>query len=179
MAKKEKKPQTTKQIQAKNRLFQILCYVGMAVGVMTPAAIYGSINYEEWFVQNPEGYKIGIGAGIGLAVTAFAIFLIAYKKEKNLKVTDMWISMIVCFAAIGLALKLVGKVITEVGDVVLFTAIGLCVAFGFDIASWKFQREANAYKEARKKVKSESIEDKARREVEQEEKAKEQERPVE
>lgn len=174
---KEKKPLTTKQIQAKNRLFQILCYVGMGVGVITPAAIYGTINYDEWFVQNPEGYRVGIGAGIGLAVTAFAIFLVARKKEKNLKVTDMWISLIVCFAAIGLALKLVGAVITEVGDVVLWTALGLCVAFGFDMASIRFQREADAYKNAWKKVKSESIEEKAKKEVEEELK-KQEDRPI-
>lgn len=179
MSKKQKKPLTTKQTQAKNRLFQILCYLGMGVGVVTPAAIYGSVNYDEWFVQNPEGYKIGIGAGIAMAVTAFAIFLITYKKEKNLKMTDMWISLIVCVAAIGLALKLVGNIINEIGDVVLWTALGLCAAFGFDVASWKFQKEADAYRDARKKVKSESIEEKAKREVEQEEKAKEQERPVE
>ena len=177
MAKKEKKPLTTKQIQAKNRVYQILCYVGMGVGVVTPAAIYGAVNYDEWFVQNPEGYKIGIGAGIAMAVTAFAIFLITYKKEKNLKMTDMWISLIVCVAAIGLSLKLVGKIITEIGDVVLFTALGLCAAFGFDVASWKFQKIADAYRDARKKAKSENIDEKARREVDEELK-KQEERPI-
>lgn len=177
MAKKEKKPLSTKQTQAKNRIYQILCYLGMGVGVITPAAIYGTVNYDEWFAQNPEGYKIGIGAGIAMAVTAFAIFLITYKKEKNLKMTDMWISLIVCVAAIGLALKLVGNIINEIGDIVLFTALGLCAAFGFDVASWKFQKEADAYRDARKKVKSESIEDKAKREVEEELK-KQEERPI-
>lgn len=168
MAKKDKKKLTTKQEQAKHRAQEILCYIGMGLGVITPALIYGGINFDEWFVQNPEGYKIGIGAGIGLAVTAVAIFFISQRKEKNLKVTDGWITFIICWFAIGFALKLFGDIITEIANVVLWTGAGLCVAFGLDLTSKSEKRKADAYKTARAKVEQETIEEKAKREVEEE-----------
>ena len=173
MSKKPKKQLTTKQKQARYRAGQIGCYFGMGLSVATPSLIYGVVNFDEWFVKNPEGYKIGIGAAIGFVVTGIIMFFMTQKKEKELKVTEGWITFIACALAIGFTLKMLGDILYEIANVVLWSCLGIAGAVGFDIASKKLKRNADAFKAARATVKQESIEDQARREVEEE-----QERPV-
>ena len=179
MSKNPKKELTTKQKQIRYRVGQYGCYAGMGLSVMTPSLIMGAINFEEWFATNNDGYKIGIGATIGLVVTAIAMVLVTQKAEKRIKVTDMWITLICCWFAVFFALKMLGDIILQVADIGLWTGLGLCSAFGFYLFSTVNERNANSYKNARAKVKEETIEEKAKREVENEERKKQEDRPVE
>jgi uncharacterized OsmC-like protein len=60
----------------------------------------------------------------------------------------------------------------------MWTGLGLCSAFGLDMVAKQMKKKADAYKDARAKVKEETIEQQARKEVEEEQKTQE-ERPVE
>lgn len=170
----EKKPLTTKQTQMKYRALQYTAVGGMFASIITPFVILGIIHADEWFVQNDGGWKIGLGATLGLAVVGIAIFLVTKKKEQESKVTNGWITLIVMWFAIAFMTKLFANIYEEIFGIMMWTGLGLCSAFGLDIIARKNKETADAYKEARAELKQETIKEKAKREVE-----KEQERPVE
>lgn len=170
--KKEKKQLTTKQQQTKYRALQYTAIGGMFGSIITPFVILGAIHFDEWFRDNPSNWKIGLGAALGLAVVGIAIFLVTKKKEQESKVTDGWITFIVCWFAVAFIAKLLSSIYEEIFGIMMWTGLGLCGAFGLDLVSKKEKEKADAYKEARKDVQQESIRDKAKREVEAEEEEK-------
>lgn len=177
MAEKQKKPLTTKQKQTRYRVLQYASIGGIFASIFTPFIILGAINFEDWFVAN-EGWRIGLGGTLGLAVAGIAAAMVTFKKEKESKVTDGWITFIVCWFAVGFTFRLLEEIYHQIFTIMMWTGLGLCVAFGFNIFSNVEKKNADAYKEARKKIKQESIEEQARREV-QKELEEEEDRPVE
>lgn len=169
-----KKPLTTKQKQTKYRALQYTAVGGEFACILTPFIILGIVNADEWFVNNQEGWKIGLGATLGLAVVGLAMFLVTYKKEKESKVTEGWITMLVMWFAVAFVFKLLSSIYEEIFTIMMWTGLGLATAFGLDIVSKQQKRKADAYKEARKKVQQETLEEQIKKEVEAE-----QERPVE
>lgn len=165
---KEKKELTTKQKQIKHRALQYTAVGGMFASIITPFVVLGIIHFDEWFKTNPDGWKIGLGATLGLAVAGIAIFLVTQKKEKESKVTNGWITIIVMWAAVAFCFKLLSDIYEEIFAIMMWTLLGLCGAFGLDIVSKKEKEQADAYKEARKSIRQESIEEQAKREVEEE-----------
>lgn len=176
MAKKEKKPLTTKQQQTKHRALQYTAIGGMFGSILTPFIILGAINFEDWF-KSDGGWKIGLGATLGMAVVGIAIFLVTKKKEKESKVTDGWITFIVCWFAVAFIAKLFESIYSQIFEIMMWTGLGICGAFGLDLVSKDQKRKADAYKTARAKVQEESIEEKAKKEVEEELK-KQEDRPI-
>ena len=174
MEKKEKKPLTTKQKQTKHRALQYTAIGGMFGSILTPFIILGAINFQDWFMAD-SGWKIGLGATLSMAVVGIAIFLVTKKKEKESKVTDGWITFIVCWFAVAFIVKLVESIYSQVFEIMMWTGLGICGAFGLDLVSKDQRRKADAYKVARAKVKEDSIEEQAKKEVEKEQ----EERPVE
>lgn len=168
MAKKEKKKLTTKQKQTKYRALQYTALGGMFASVLTPFIIMGSIHFDEWF-KSEGGWKIGLGATLGLAVVGVALALVVFKKEKESKVTDGWITFIVIWFALAFIVKCFEEIYKQVFEIMMWTGLGLVAAFGCDIFSMQEKKKADAYKEARKKVQEESIEEQAKKEVEEEE----------
>lgn len=175
--KKPKKELTTKQKQNKYRALQYTAIGGMFGSILTPFIVLGIVNYEDWF-KTSEGWKVGLGGTLALAVVGFAFFLVTRKKEKESKVTDGWITLIVMWFAIAFIFKLLSSIYYDIFTIMMWTGLGLAGAFGLDIVSKKEKEKADAYKEARKKAKQESIEEKAKREVDEELK-KEESRPYE
>lgn len=175
MSKKEKKQLTTKQLQSKYRALQYTAIGGMFASILTPFIIIGIVNFEDWF-KSDGGWKIGLGATLGLAVMGIAIFLVTKKKETESKVTDGWITLLVIWFAVAFIFKLVAEIYDAIFGIMMWTGLGLCSAFGLDMVAKVNKNKADAYKEARSSVKQESIKEKAKREVEAEQK---QERPVE
>ena len=167
MVKKPKK-RTTKQELALHRALQYLSFGSVFGAILTPFIILGIVNFDEWFINNTEGWKVGMGAIIGMAVVGFALFLVMAKKEKEIKVTNGWITFLVIWFAIALVTWLIKSIIEEIFWVMLFTGLGLAAAFGFDIWSREEKKQADAYQKARADIKQETIEEQARREVQEE-----------
>ena len=166
--KKEKKKLTTKQKQLRYRSLQYTAVGGMFVSILTPFIALGIANFDDWFVNNSNGWKIGLGATLGMAVAGIAVFLVTAKKEKESKVTDGWITLLVMWFAVAFVFFLLSSIYEQIFEIMMWTGLGLAGAFGLDIVSKKMKKNADAYKEARAKVKEESIEEQAKKEVEEE-----------
>ena len=163
-----KKPLTTKQKQYRYRGLQYTAIGGMFVSILTPFIIIGAINFNDWFIQNEEGYKVGIGATLALAVMGIAIALVTMKKEKESKLTNGWITLLVFWFAIALICKLLSSIYDEIFSLMMWCGLGLAAAFGLDIVSKNLKEKADAYKEARADATKETIKEKAKKEVEEE-----------
>lgn len=176
MAKmKEKKPLTTKQKQTRHRAAEVGLFAGMGVSVVTPTIIMGCLNFQEWF-GNSQGWRVGLGGTLAMAVLAFAIAIVTIKKEKELNLTNGWIIILVLVAALAAIVKLLENIYHEIFTLMVWTLAGLVGAFVCDTEAMKQKEKADAYKNARKKAKQESIEEKAKKEVEEEERAAEEKR---
>ena len=172
MPKKEKKPLTTKQTQYKHRALEYASFAGMGVSVATPTIIMSVVNQKEWFLQG-DGWRVGLGAALGMAVVAFAIVIVSIKKKKeNNTALGGWITIMIIWAAFAAIIKLLEKIYHELFELMMWTLLGLAFACGFDLLGLQDKEVADAYKSARKNTNQESIEEKAMKEVEEEEKAK-------
>lgn len=158
---------TTKQKQIKYRALQYTAIGGMGVSIITPFIVLGIVNFEEWF-KTSDGYKVGLGATLALAVMGIAILLVTKKKEKESTLTNGWITLMVFWFAVAFIFKLLSSIYDEIFGIMMWTGLGLAAAFGLDIVSKEEKKKADAYKNARAKVKEDSIEEEARKEVEEE-----------
>ena len=79
---KEKKPLTIKEQKKKKykTYSRLLFAVNMCHGITLWH--YGNSNREEWFVLNPEPWRIGLGGTLGLILMGLAMFLITKRKKK-------------------------------------------------------------------------------------------------
>lgn len=151
----EKKPLTVKQKQTKYRALQYLTFGSEFLSILTPFVAMGIVNHEEWFYQE-DGWKIGLGGSLALALMGIAVFLVTKKKEDN-KATNGYISLIVGWFAVAFIFMLLADIMAQMHLIMLFGGIGLCGAFGLDIASKDFKAKADAYKDTIKKAKQNVI----------------------
>lgn len=161
---KQKKPLTAKQQQNRYKMLQYGSYGGMFISIITPFITMAIVNYKDWFVYSEEGWKIGLGGGLGLALMGIAVFLVTKNKEKEVKNTDGFIALIVGWFAAAFIFYLLSAILNEIFVIMLFGGIGLCGAFGFNIFANHEKKKAEQIKIAREKVKQEKIEDAVRKE---------------
>ena len=152
----EKKPLTATQKKNKYRTLQYVTFGSEFLSIITPFIAMGIVNHEEWFYQE-DGWKIGLGGSLALALMGIAVFLVTKKKEENSKVTNGYISLIVGWFAVAFIFMLLADIMSQMSMIMLFGGIGLCGAFGLDIASKDFKAKADAYKEVIKKAKQNVI----------------------
>ena len=148
----EKKPLTATQKKNKYRALQYVTFGSEFLSIITPFIAMGIVNHEEWFYQE-DGWKIGLGGSLALALMGIAVFLVTKKKEENSKLTNGYISLIVGWFAVAFIFMLLADIMSQMSMIMLFGGIGLCGAFGLDIASKDFKAKADAYKEVIKKAK--------------------------
>lgn len=147
----EKKPLTAKQKQTKYRALQYVTFGSEFLSIITPFIALGIVNHEEWF-YNEDGWKIGLGGSLALALMGIAVFLATKKKEDN-KATNGYIALIVGWFAVAFIFVLLADIMSQISTIMFFGGIGLCGAFGLDIASKDFKAKADTYKDAIKEAK--------------------------
>ena len=152
----EKKPLTATQKKNKYRALQYVTFGSEFLSIITPFIAMGIVNHEEWFYQE-DGWKIGLGGSLALALMGIAVFLVTKKKEENSKLTNGYVSLIVGWFAVAFIFMLLADIMSQMSMIMLFGGIGLCGAFGLDIASKDFKAKADAYKEVIKKAKQNVI----------------------
>ena len=152
----EKKPLTATQKKNKYRALQYVTFGSEFLSIITPFIAMGIVNHEEWFYQE-DGWKIGLGGSLALALMGIAVFLVSKKKEENNKITNGYISLIVGWFAVAFIFMLLADIMSQMSMIMLFGGIGLCGAFGLDIASKDFKAKADAYKDVIKKAKQNVI----------------------
>ena len=142
-----KKQLTIKQKKNKYRALQWLAFGGEFLAVSSPYIAMGAVNYNDWFVYNPEGWKIGLGGSIAISLMGIVIAIIAFKKE-NEKFTDGYIALILTWLVVATCLHLLADIIYQISTIMYYGAIGLAGAFGLDLTSKTMQKKANSYLEA-------------------------------
>ena len=139
---KEKKPLTIKQQAKKKKNISRLLFAGEFVAIPTPFIIMGGVNFNEWFINNPEGWRIGLGGGIGIALMSFVALMVALKKE-NKDLTGGYLAIIFGYYMLGFIAMLLAEILTQIYQIIFITGTGLIGAMGLDIASKKQKAEAD------------------------------------
>lgn len=152
----EKKPLTATQKKNKYRALQYLTFGSEFLSIVIPFVTMGIVNHEEWFYQE-DGWKIGLGGSLALALMGIAVFLVTKKKEENSKLANGYISLIVGWFAVAFIFMLLADIMSQMSMIMFFGGIGLCGAFGLDLLSKDFKAKADAYKEVIKKAKQNVI----------------------
>ena len=143
----KKKQLTIKQQKNKLRTIQYSTFVAQFGSVVAPYGVLAAINWDKWFISNPEGWKVGVGGSIALVVVGVATFLVARGKE-NKELTDGYVSLILGWLLMAFALKLIGQVILEISDIMFIGATGLIGAFGLNLESKHAKKQADGKKKA-------------------------------
>ena len=156
-----KKVLTTTQKKNRYRALQYGTFIGEFVSILTPFIVLGCVNAKEWF-YNEEGWKVGLGGTLALALMGIAIFMVTKNKEDKDK-TDGYITLIVGWFAVMFVFMLLADIMQQITTIMFFGGLGLLGAFGLDLTSKNFKAKADLYKETiqkgKQKVLQEQVED--------------------
>lgn len=171
MSEKEKKELTTKQKKFKYRVVEYSTFSAEFISIITPFIVMGIINKDTWFIENPNGWKIGLGGAIAIAVMSIAVLLSTKMKSESGKING-YVPLVVGFIATAGILTLLADIITQIANIMWFASIGLAGAFGLDIVSTEYGRRADKLKERIQKANDILDDEIALEEVKQEREAK-------
>lgn len=158
-----KKQLTAKQKQTKYRVLQYTTFASEFLAIFTPFVVMGCVNAQEWF-YNEEGWKVGLGGTLALALMGIAVFLVTKKKEDD-KITGGYITLIVGWFAVAFIFMLLADIMSQITTIMMFGGLGLLTAFGLDIASKDFKLKADKYKETIQKAKQEVLKEEVESEL--------------
>ena len=161
--KNKNKTLTTTQKKNKYRVLQYTTFGAEFLSIMIPFIVLGAVNYEEWFTVE-GGWKVGLGGALALALLGIAVFLVGKKKEDN-TLTNGYIALILGWFMVAFIFVLLANIMDQIATIMFFGGIGLCGAFGLDIGSQHFKKEADSYKEAIEKAKVETIKETYKEEI--------------
>lgn len=148
---------TAKQMQTKYRALQYSTFVGEFVAIITPFIIMGAVNADEWF-KSDEGWKVGLGGALALALMGVAVFLVTRQKE-DAKITNGFITLIVGWFLVAFIFLMLASIMEQITTIMFFGGLGLLAAFGLDIASKSFKEKALLYKTTIQKAKEKKLEE--------------------
>ena len=163
MEKKPKKEKTVKQTRNKYRAIQYTLFGSQFLAILAPYITLGAINYEEYFVTE-DGWKVGLGASLALALLGIAVWLVTKKKEDKTK-TDGYISLCLGWFAVAFIFYLLGSIINDIAMIMFCGGVGLVGALGLNYSSNVFKQKANTYTEVMKEVGLEDLKNKVREEA--------------
>ena len=167
----EKKELTIKQKYRKYRTIQYSLVGGEYVSTLLPYGIMAIVNREEWFVMNPEPWKVGLGGAIGMVLLALAMFLIT-KKRDNEKLTNGMIALLIGWYAITFVFFLLAQINMEIYKIMAYGGFGLVGALGLDIGSKNFEKKADSMKQAMTNAQTNLDTEQATKEILEQEKKK-------
>ena len=168
---KEKKELTIKQQKRRYTTYKYLLIGGEYVATLLPYGIMAIVNREEWFVLNPEPWKVGLGGSIGMVLLALAMFLIT-KKRDNEKLTNGMIALLIGWYAVAFVFFLLAQINMEIYKIMFYGGLGLCAALGLDIGSKYFDKKATTLDTAMKQAETNIQTEQATKEILEQEKKK-------
>ena len=164
MAKKVKKELTANQKQRRYRLLEKVSFGGEFVSIATPYVVMGAINFDEWF-KTSEGWKVGLGGSLALALMAIAVLSINKTKEEKDNKKNGYVKLLLTWLAIAFIFLLLANIMNQIATIMFFGAMGIAGALGLDITSKKYKDLADLYLTAKEEVKKDSV----KKEIEAEE----------
>lgn len=157
-------------VTKKKKLYKLAskgAFAGEFISIGTPYVVMGAINYEEWF-KGTEGWKVGLGGSLALALMGIAILLVKKNKENKDSSISGYITILLGWLAVAFVFLLLANIMHQIASIMFFGAIGIAGALGLDIVSTKYEEKANMYDLAIKKIRGESIENEVRKQIEEE-----------
>lgn len=151
-----KKTLTATQKRNKYKVISKASFVGEFVSVGTPYIVMGAINYDEWF-RGTEGWKVGVGGAIALALMGMAVFIITKKKEDNDSKTGGYITLLLGWLATAFVFLLLANIMHDIASIMFFGAIGIAGALGLEIVHKNYDEKANLYTQALQEYKVEQV----------------------
>lgn len=161
---KQKKQLTIKQQAKKEKRIANLLFASEFVAIPTPFVIMGAVNFNEWFNTNPEGWKIGLGGGIAIALMSFVATMVALKKENN-EITGGYLAIIFGYYMLGFICMLLAEILTQIYQIIFITGTGLIGAMGLDYASKKEKAKAEKHFKAIENAEMQLDTEQAREEI--------------
>ena len=125
-----KKELTPTQKKKRYKRISRLCFGGEFVSTLAPFVAMAIANKDTWFVEVEDTWKISIGSFLALVVMGIAIWLVSKKKMQN-----SFATLLVGWATFTGLIFLIGKVVNDLGYIMLFGFFGLAGAAGLDVAS--------------------------------------------
>lgn len=162
-----KKKLTVKKKQKLYKVGSKCAFAGEFVAIGTPYVVMGAINYEEWF-KGTEGWKVGLGGSLALALMGIAVLLVKKNKEDKDSSISGYITLLLGWLAVAFVFLLLANIMHQIASIMFFGAIGIAAALGLDIVSTKCDTQAKEYELAIKKIRGERLENQIRKEIEQE-----------
>ena len=151
-----KKTLTATQKRNRYKVISKASFVGEFVSVGTPYIVMGAINYDEWFIGT-EGWKVGVGGAIALALMGLAVFIITKKKEDNDSKTGGYITLLLGWLATAFVFLLLANIMHDIASIMFFGAIGIAGALGLEIVHKTYDDKANLYTKALQEYKVEQV----------------------
>lgn len=158
---------TATQKQKKYRAIEKATFVGEFVSVGTPYIVMGAINFDEWF-KVQDGWKIGLGGALAMALMCLAVFIITKKKEDNDSKTGGYITLLLGWLAVAFIFVLLANILYQIATIMFFGAIGIAGALGLEIVSNNYGAKAELYLQAIKEAKLESAKQDAYKQIQNE-----------
>ena len=165
---KAKNSVNTKDKERRYRVLQYTFFGGEFLSILAPFVTMGIINFDEWFMTE-EGWKVGLGGTLALALLGLAVFLFTKKKEDS-TITNGYITLILGWFAVTFIFMLLASLMEQISTIMFFGGLGLLGAFGLDLGSKDMKKKADLYKEVRAEVYHDTLKDDIKREVEEEKK---------
>ena len=161
---KEKKQLTIKQKLNRERAAQYSLFAGQFAVLPVPFAIMAAVNSEEWFVSNPNGWQIGLGGGIALALMSVIVLLVSAKKE-NENITGGYVALLIGWYAFAFVAMLLSEIMYEIYKIMMIGGTGMMAAFGLDQGSKYFAKKADKHKAAMVEAEKELDKEQAKEEM--------------
>lgn len=159
-----KKERTIKQQRNRERRIQYALFAGEFAAIPVPFVTMCIVNHEEWFVQNPDSWKIGLGGAIAIALMSIATFLVSAKKE-NKELTGGYIALILGWYALAFVALLLSKILSEIYNIMFIGGTGMIGAFGLDMGSKAFKKKADEHQVAMIEAKKDLDKEQAKEEM--------------
>lgn len=163
--KKEKKPLTATQTKNKYRALQWTCFGSEFLSIALPYVVIGAVNFDEYFVYNEEGWKVGTGATIAMALMGLTVWSIGKKKDDKSERTSGLLTLALGWAAIGFVFFMLSSILGDIAMIMLCGSLGIFGALGLNVASVSFKKKADMYQEAIDEVTKDGVKDKAKEEA--------------
>ncbi len=167
---KQKKQLTLKQKQRKERITQWSLFAGEFAVLPVPFAAMAIVNRDEWFIDNPDGWKIGLGGSIAMALMAIMMFLVSAKKE-NKELTGGYVALIIGWYAFAFVAMLLSEIMYEIYKIMMISGTGMLAAFGLDQLSKHYKMQADKHKAAMLEAEKQIDTEQAKEEIIQSKKA--------
>ena len=160
---KEKKQLTLKQKSNKYRALQYSTFIGKYLALLTPFIVMGIVNSQEWFYQD-EGWKVGLGGTLALALLGIVMTLVTKDDTKENKSLGK-IALVMGWFTATFIVILLEDILNQMATIMIFGSIGLCAAVGIDFANKDFKTKADLYSNTLIETKKDMLKEKAKEEL--------------